>query len=274
MLRSVMGFFRYWFLSERFCNTFYWIETMSGQQRRGLGRWQDGCGAARSMRRYLPSCGTPQGPSRRRVWVAVLAVGFSVIAAGLAGAAEQVRDRPLPKFATVRAVVLRELVRPPERLSSDIVARSEVQLVFDQLRRMGWPVRDEKAIVKQVPGDTDFVLQRLRTPPGRKFMRSIAHYPQGYDRLYRLAALPHGRQTVVRLIESKGGAQMIAYLTQSPGGKNLGQMLQDTPRGREFNRPTGKIFTADALIQRLKQSYTAEVQRRATAAQGHGPSGQ
>jgi len=203
-----------------------------------------------------------------------MAIGFFVVAAGLAGAAAQVKARPLPKFATVRAVVLRELVRPPERMPSDIIARSEVQLVFDQLRLMGWPVRDEKAIVKHVPGDSDFVLQRLRTPQGRRFMRKIARYPQSYDRLYRMAALPHGRQTVVRLIQSKGGDQMIAYLTESRGGENLGKMLQNTPRGRKFNQPTGKIFTADALIKRLKQSYTAELRRRATSAEGQRPSGQ
>lgn len=237
---------------------------MHGQQRRDLWWRQNGGGTTRcGLRDLATSAAARRGWSRRRVAVAVLTFGFCALTAGQAGAADRGKERPLPKFATVRAVVLRELVQPPERMPLDIVARSEVQRVFDQLRLMGWPVRDEKAIVKQVPGDTDFVLQKLRTPQGRRFMRKIAHYPQGYDRLYRLASLPHGRQTVVRLIQSKGGERMIAYLTESRGGKNLGKMLQDTPRGRNFNRPTGKIFTADALIKRLQQSYTAEVQRRA-----------
>jgi hypothetical protein len=186
----------------------------------------------------------------------------SLLAAGGADAAETAKGRPLPKFETVREVVLRELVDPPARIPGDIIARSEVRPVFDQLRLMGWPVLDEKVILKQVPGDTDFVLQKLRTPRGRSFMRKVARYPQAYDRLYRMATLPHGRQTVDRLIRSKGGDQFIAYLTESRGGKNLGKMLQSTPRGAKFNRPTGKIFTADALITRLKQSYTAEQQRR------------
>jgi hypothetical protein len=180
----------------------------------------------------------------------------------VADAAETAKGRPLPKFETVRQVVLRELVNPPARIPGDIIARSEVKPVFHQLRLMGWSVLDEKVILKHVPGDTDFVLQKLRTLQGRSFMRKVARYPQVYDRLYRLASLPHGRQTVDRLIRSKGGDQFLAYLTKSRGGKNLGKMLQSAPRGANFNRPTGKIFTADALIKRLKQSYTAEQQRR------------
>lgn len=250
-----------------FSTHFEWIQAMNSERYSRRSRWQPSGGVG------CPSAWGPSacGGGRRSVFhhaatLAALAIGVSVVvsllAAGVADAAETAKGRPLPRFETVRQVVLRELVNPPARIPGDIIARSEVKPVFHQLRLMGWPVLDEKIILKQVPGDTDFVVRQLRTPQGRSFMRKVARYPQVYDRLYRLASLPNGRQTVNRLIRSKGGEQFLAYLTKSRGGKNMGKMLQATPRGANFNRPTGKIFTVDALIKRLKESYTAEQQRR------------
>jgi hypothetical protein len=159
-------------------------------------------------------------------------------------------------------VVLRELVDPPKRTAQDILARSEVDPVFEQLRLMGWVVRDRKAIVKLLPRDTDFVLQKLRSGKGPKLMRTVSKYPLGYDRLYRLASLPGGRRLVVDLINKRGGGQFIEYLTASKGGHNLGKMLKSVPNGTDFNAPTGRIFTAEQLLERLQASHAQERQRR------------
>ena len=196
--------------------------------------------------------------------LAALAIGvltLSRVRAGDRRGGELPRAGRCPSLTAVRAVVLRELVDPPARIPGDIIARSEVKPVFDQLRLMGWSVLDEKAILKQVPGDTDFVLQRLRTSQGRRFMRKVARYPQAYDRLYRLATLPHGRQTVDRLIRSKGGDQFIAYLTESRGGKNLGKMLQASSARREVQSAHGK----DLHGRRAGQEAQAELHGRATS---------
>jgi hypothetical protein len=213
-------------------------------------------------------CGLPAGPFFVRLGALLL-----LIAPLPRGATGVERERPLPEFPVIRAVVLRELVHPPKRAPDDMIARSEVEPVFDQLRLMGWVVRDRKAILKRLPRDTDFVLQRLRTDNGRRFMRKVSKFPLGYDRLYRLASLPGGRQLVVDLINDKGGSQLIAYLTGSQGGRNLGKMLKGVPNGADFNQPTGRIFTTEQLITRLRESLIAEQERRDAAGRADSAAG-
>jgi hypothetical protein len=108
-----------------------------------------------------------------------------------------------------------------------------------------------------VPAGNDYLVQRLRTPRGRQFMRRIANYPGAYDRLDRLSWLPYGKQTVQDLIQKKGGEDMIKYITTAPGGNELGKMLSNAPKGANFNQPTGRIYTAALLLARLKTSYAA-----------------
>ncbi|OHB79540.1 MAG: hypothetical protein A2W31_07255 [Planctomycetes bacterium RBG_16_64_10] len=196
------------------------------------------------------------------IWGALIAAAGTLVVLLPGRAWGQAGAQPLPEFATVRALVLRALVALPERQPGDIIARSEVEPIFDQLRLMGWAVHERKHILHQTPGDTDFVLQQLRTDPGRRFMRRIAKYPSAYDRLCRLAALPGGRRLVVDLIQEPGGDRFIEYLTKSKGGKNLTQMLKDIPNAANFDQPTGKLFTAEQLIDQLQASYAAEQKRR------------
>jgi len=48
-------------------------------------------------------------------------------------------------------------------------------------------------------------------------------------------------------------------MTTTSGGKELGKLLSNNPRTRNFNKPTGRIYTAAMLIARLEESHTAAV---------------
>jgi hypothetical protein len=82
-------------------------------------------------------------------------------------------------------------------------------------------------------------------------------YPNGYDRIDRLSRLPLGQQTVRDLIRGPGGEKMVAYMTTASGGKELGKMLSNDPQGKQFNAPTGRIYTVAMLLDRMKQSQAA-----------------
>lgn len=197
----------------------------------------------------------------------MLAVGIiasSILAAGPSRADEAGpgKVKPMPPLETVRAVVRRHFALQSDYKPGDILSRSMVEPLFDQLGLMGWKVLDKKDILRHVPKETDFVVRALRSESGRPLMRKVASMPGGYDRLYRLSVLPHGRQTIADLIRGKGGAQFIEYLTRSPGGHNLGRMLENTPNGADFNKPVGFLFTEDALLKRIEASYRAEKKRR------------
>jgi hypothetical protein len=165
------------------------------------------------------------------------------------------RDRPLPKFADAEAMIVRYFEALPGYQPGGILARGEVEPIYQHLARMGWQVGDWKSIADRVPADGSFLVRQLRTRDGRKFMAQISKYALGYDRLDRLSKLPRGPELIRQFIRGPEGYKMIQYMTETPGGKNLGTMLSQAPDGKDFNKPTGQIYTLDALLDVLKEQY-------------------
>lgn len=207
--------------------------------------------------------------------VAGIAWGLAVVWwAGVAGGAAE--PKPSPPLSEVREIVWRHFALLADYRPGDIIARSEVEPLFLQLQLIGWKVTNRKGILRKVPADNDFLIRKLVTPHGRKFMRRIANYPNAYDRLDRLSWLPHGRQTIHDMIHKPGGDEMIKYLTTAPGGTELGKMLSKAPKGKGFNKPTGRIYTVNMLWERLKKSHAeaekaASRQKAANRAAGRSP---
>ncbi len=160
-----------------------------------------------------------------------------------------------PTFEQVRKATLAYFQKLPEYQPGGILSRSEAEPLFSRLKQMGWVVADREAILAAILPDNAFMVQQLRTPVGRKFAVQISAYPDGYDRLDRLSRLPRGKAVVRNLILATGGQEMIEYMTTTPGGVALGKMLSQDPRGAKFNQPTGRIYTVEMLLDRLKRSY-------------------
>ncbi|OHB70677.1 MAG: hypothetical protein A2V70_06160 [Planctomycetes bacterium RBG_13_63_9] len=176
--------------------------------------------------------------------------------------------KPLPPFAEIQKAVLRHFRLLPDYKSGDLISRSEVQRLFAGLEKIGWVPADHQSILKQVPTDESFLAKELRTQTGREFMRQVAAFPDAYDRLSRL---PYGKETVRDLIDGADGYKMVEYMTTTPGGENMGKQLSNAPKGRNFNKETGRIYTAKALLERLKTSYDSAA-KDGTAKKGDGAS--
>ncbi|NQU21883.1 MAG: hypothetical protein HQ567_11425 [Candidatus Nealsonbacteria bacterium] len=174
----------------------------------------------------------------------------------------------LPPLDEVERIVQKHFASLRKYRDGDIIARGDVKPIFTQLEAIGWKVADRADILSAVMADGSFLVRNLRTANGRKFMQQIASYPDGYDRTDRLSKLPRGQQTVLDLINKPGGAKMIEYMTTAPGGKNLGKQLSRGPKGRNFNELTGRIYTAKALLVRLKESYQEAVKAAGTVKAG------
>lgn len=192
-------------------------------------------------------------------------LGWSLLASASI-AANPAATTKLPKWEQVQAAVNDYFRTLPGYQPGGIVTRTDVRPAFPQLEKLGWAVADREAILTQLPAEGDFLVQQLRTPAGRKFATRIATIPDGYDRLERLSRLPSGRATVRDLIGSKGGDKLIEYLATTPGGNELGKMLSKDSNGPRFNQPTGKIYTAEQVLARLKRSYAEATGTEPTAA--------
>jgi hypothetical protein len=166
----------------------------------------------------------------------------------------------LPPWDEVEKIAAQQLNSLTDYQPGDLISRNQVDPIFDLLQRAGWTVRDRLDIMKLVPRDDEVLVRQLRSAAGRNFMRQTNKFPLSYDRLDRLDRIPMGPETVQSLIAGPNGSKMIEYMTSSTGGRNLGRMISKDPHGGDFNAPTGRIYTADALLARIKKSYDDALQ--------------
>jgi len=157
---------------------------------------------------------------------------------------------PLPDFPAVAAVVRSHLASLPDFQTNDLLARSDVEGVWDKLAAAGWQVADRREIVQDVLPDSHLLVAQFRTRQGKVLMRKIASKPLVYDRLDRVS-------------EVAGGPQLIRQLPRLPDGELAIGHLEDllpkigSPDKRavkDFDKPTGKIYTAAQLLDRLQTS--------------------
>ena len=168
--------------------------------------------------------------------------------AGVTAAAEK------PRINQLDQAVRQYFAQLPDYQPGDLIDRNQAAKLMKDLRARGWKLCATEALLQKIPTPDEFLVQQLRTAAGKKFMRNISKMPLGYDRLDRLAQLPQGQQTIRDLIRGPGGYKLIDYMTGASGGKQLGKMLSNSPQGRDFNGPTGKIYTATAFTQWLAQN--------------------
>lgn len=190
---------------------------------------------------------------------AILVAGFSVLLFASLGAAPA--KPKVPSFDDVRKTAFKFFDTQPNFSPDQIITQSQVRGLFDKLKAIGWEVPEPQKVLDLIPGDQETLVKDLRTPDGRKFSKQIAKLPNAYDRLDRLIRMPTGRSAVSRLIKGPDGVWLLQYMTEDPGGKAMGKMLSNTPTGKDFNLPTGRLYTLPALMNELQGVYTATVNR-------------
>jgi hypothetical protein len=171
--------------------------------------------------------------------------------------------KPLPAWQSVERACTAYFQRQEGYQRNDLVWRSRVEPLFDELARLGWSVDDRASLLAKLPGENDTMVVALRSPDGQKLMRKIATVPLAFDRLDRMARLERGARRVQDLVNTPKAEQVFRAFNTT-GGAELARRMTSAPGGRDFERPTGRIYTAEQLLAALKKSYAAAAGRRAT----------
>ncbi len=177
-----------------------------------------------------------------------------LLAAGGVNAATQAKT---PDFDAVAKVVRSHVASRPGYQDGDLVTRSQIEGVIKSVAAAGWKVHNGREIAELGLPDNSFLVRELSSSSGRKFMRKISQLPGGYAHLDRLSSIPRGESIVRDLIRQPGGDEMIAYLATTRGGQNLGKSMSGVRGGVDVNKPTGRIYTANDLLNALQRAYRA-----------------
>jgi hypothetical protein len=164
------------------------------------------------------------------------------------------QQRPTDVAALVRTVLTAKQGYQP----GDILSQSDAKAVLDALAKAGLKVSQQDDLLKLLLDDGSFLVKELRSPPGVKFMRGVAHEPIPFDRLDRLSSMPGGERLVHSIIRLPNG-QTYMSAKPTPGFTDLTTLLPKqangkTPVNKDFNKPTGKIYTEAALVQAIQKS--------------------
>jgi hypothetical protein len=202
----------------------------------------------------------------RRKFLAL--IGGALCGASLSAAGAGAADARLPSFPEVQQVVRATLAGDANYRPGDLISLAEGRQLIESLAKMGWTVGDKKAILDKMLPDSHTLVQTLRTPKGRAFMHKVARQTLIYDRLDRVSQQYGGRQLVRDLVKlpdaeryarrnpGRGVPGLVDFLPKRGNGKR--------PTIKDYDKPTGKIYTETAFIERLKISYAAAQEQRAS----------
>ncbi len=135
-----------------------------------------------------------------------------------------------------------------------ILSQGDVLPFFEQLKKMGWNVRDRAAIIDAMLPDGDPLVSELRSTQGKALSAQIQSLPGVYDKLDRLARLPNGTQTLHDLTRAKDAFKLLEFLTSAKGAAQLSTMLPKNAKD-DFNLPTGHLYTPEQFLTRVKKSH-------------------
>jgi hypothetical protein len=168
----------------------------------------------------------------------------------------------LPSWEQVQKIVDQQLNSVGDYQSGDLISKRQVDPIFDLLQRAGWTVRDRAEIMNFVCADNDAIIRQFRrSSAGKQFMRQVNKAPYGYDRVDQIDRLQGGRtlgeSTIEMLISTPGGYKNIWNLDKSSAQQIQMWMLAPGWNKIDFNGSTGRLYTAEAFLARLKKSYEA-----------------
>lgn len=163
-----------------------------------------------------------------------------------------------PRWEQVSKTFDKYFAELPGHQPYGIITQTEVSPLWDALKRAKWnvPESEREAIMKLVPTDKEFLVRQLHTSNGRRFMGKVAaKYPEIYDRLDMLAHTDGGGKPAVSgLIAAPDANLTVKYMFSKGGEKSWAAMM---PQRVKFDKPTGRIYTAESLKSRLQGLFEA-----------------
>jgi len=187
--------------------------------------------------------------TRAHATVGAVITALTLAAASPAGAAEKLT------FPQIRAIVEKNLKANPRYRPGDLIVRCDVEPIFNELISLGFVPADTEELYDAFLPDMAPLIQQLRSDAGRKFMLEIRGIEGAYDRLERLSWLPGGHAALGQLIRAEDGVEKLRVLTTPSGTAAIRKQFPDDPRARNFDKPTGHIHTAEALLEHLEQIH-------------------
>ncbi|MCA9219215.1 MAG: hypothetical protein KDA71_02745 [Planctomycetales bacterium] len=148
----------------------------------------------------------------------------------------------------------------PDFERTDLLSQAEVSPLFESMsKQIHWEPADRAELLRRVPATSEFLVQQLRSERGTLFMRKVAGEELIYDRLDRISR-ESGGQALIRDLIKLPDAERYAKKETARAVPDLVELLPRKRNSRDrvvkdYDQPTGRLYTIDAFMAALKASY-------------------
>jgi hypothetical protein len=201
-----------------------------------------------------------------RVWVTLIAIAFCSLGAAADKPVPQTSGRTDLSAEDVQQIVAGYFSRQADCRPGDIITQSDVAAVLQDLAAAGWQPPDHKQLLANTLPDDNAMVSTLRTEQGQRFMRKVSGYESIYDRLDRVSQVSGGQRTIDAIVRLPDGEKYAQPKKKTPHGvPDFLDLLPKNASGKvrsikDYDKPTGRIYTEADLVSRLSRSLPAAPQ--------------
>ena len=146
--------------------------------------------------------------------------------------------------------------------SGDLITTGDVGPLLQLLKKKGWSVPQRSTLTSRLTKTGSFLDKTLSSKNGENFLGEVSKVPGGADRIERIAKLKNGKGTLNQLLKFPHGSDLIKELATTKVGRNLGRYAAKREDGKDFNKPTGKIYTESELVKELVKRFKEDPKRQ------------
>jgi len=191
-----------------------------------------------------------------KISICIFALGTVVLFGSSTEVIAQANVSKIRSFNDVKAIAHAHFKSEKGFKEGDLITQSMTIRLFQRLEKFGWRVSDAREVVELTLPDGDFLVKTFKTSKGRAFLAKIARHPEAIDRADRMVRMPNGKKNITDLVQKiPNGADLIVSLASKKNGQQVSKRMAGTKHGRNFNKPTGRFYQLENLVERLQISY-------------------
>ncbi len=164
-----------------------------------------------------------------------------------------------PSIKQVSGITQAKLAEREGYQPGDLITQTDVKRVLLALNSSGWQPTDSKQLLADSLPENAVLARTLKTKKGARFMRKVGDYELIFDRMDRVSRVSGGSKMLTDIAKLPDG-EKLAKLNRPNGVPGFLDLLPKKSSGKvrsikDYEQPTGRIYTEKQLLQRLKESY-------------------
>ena len=167
---------------------------------------------------------------------------------------------PLMDWQTMERVTNQWLDAQPPRPYAKLIVWEDISPLLDEIQKKGWSMPYARPLEAVMVKQSDFLAKFAATESGARWLNASGGSKLLLDRVERVAKMENGQRTLEDVAKIPNGSKFAG-----PSAKNFMPGLADLlplkggrrPEIKDYNKPTGRLYTRAEVIRYMGQLHAA-----------------